>query len=80
MSPVRMILVIVAGGVVGAVTGALLATYWWDFPPEDDAYDDLIIPVYGTIGGVVGLFGAAFLLALVLVARAILTRLRRSEG
>jgi hypothetical protein len=59
MTPARTGPVIGAGGVRGAVTGALLATYWWDFPPEDDAYDFSIIPVYGTIGGIVGLFSSA---------------------
>ena len=57
-------------------SGALLATYWWDFPPEDDAYDFLIVPVYGTIGALVGLFGAALLLALVLLGRGTLSHLR----
>jgi hypothetical protein len=79
MSPKGMGLTIGAGGVVGAVTGALLARYWWDFPPEDDAYDFLIVPIYATIGGVVGLFGAAMLLALTLLGRGILSRLRDSR-
>jgi hypothetical protein len=79
MTPVRMGLSIGAGGVIGAVTGSLLATYWWEFEGESDAYDFLTIPIYGTIGGVIGLFAAAFLLALVLFARVYWTRLVEDE-
>jgi hypothetical protein len=53
---------IFAGGVLGAVTGGLLAKYWWDFPPEDvETYGFLIVPVYAVVGAVVGLLGSALL-------------------
>jgi hypothetical protein len=68
---------IMGGGVVGGVTGGLLAAYWWDFPPEDDAYDFLTVPLYSTLGAFLGLFGAAIAVALVMAVVWTRNRARR---
>ena len=58
---------ILGGGIVGGLVGGLLSAYWWDFPPEDDAYDSVTVPFYAVLGAVIGLFGAAALVGLVIV-------------
>jgi hypothetical protein len=58
---------ILGGAIVGGLLGGLLSAYWWDFPPEDDAYDSYIVPFYATLGAIIGLFGAAMLVGLAIV-------------
>ena len=68
-------LAIAAGGVVGALTGALLTAYWWDFPPEDlidyshpggpRSDKGLLVAFYSALGVVGGLVIVGFLIAVV---------------
>ena len=69
---------IVGGGIAGGLIGGLLSAYWWDFPPEDDAYDVYVVPLYATLGAIVGLFGTAMLVGLAIVLLS--ARARRTSG
>ena len=73
-----MTVAILGGGIVGGLVGGLLSAYWWDFPPEDDAYDEYVVPFYATLGAIIGLFGAALLVGLTIVLLA--ARPRRGPG
>jgi len=58
---------IVGGGIVGGLVSGVLSAYWWNFPPEDDAYDVYIVRFYATLGAIIELFGAAILVGLAIV-------------
>jgi hypothetical protein len=52
------------GMVVGLLTGAGLAIFWWDFYPEDpDLVWEFIVPLYAVIGAGIGAAAATILVA-----------------
>jgi len=56
--------VLITGGIAGGLIGGLLSAYWWDFPPGDvETYGDFIVPLYATLGAIIGLLAAGLLAA-----------------
>ena len=80
-------LALVAGAIIGGLTGGLLAAYWWDFLPEDliDYSDrdgpasdkEFVVALYSALGVVVALVIVGFLIAVVSACVEITNRNRK---
>jgi MFS family permease len=67
--------VLVGGAVIGGLVGGLLSAYWWDFGEDETGpYAGFIVPLYSTLGVVIGLFAAGLLVAVVAAIREVRCR------
>jgi MFS family permease len=81
---------LVAGAVVGGLTGGLLSAYWWDFEPDElldysdpngpSSVKGWVVAFYSALGAVVGLVIVGFLMTAISAYVELTNRTRKLGG